>query len=99
MVDNFLMELSLNWKMLILDDDFEYVITILVGNKGLFNEESDIFKLRLQSFADESEKIDPVLHKQFQMDFIIMGWEKKKSLPRKADPAEEDCSRSFKKPL
>ena len=80
MVDNFLMELSLNWKMLILDDDFEYVITILVGNKGLFNEESDIFKLRLQSFADESEKIDPVLHKQYQMDFIIMGWEKKKSL-------------------
>ena len=52
--------------MLILDDDFEYVITILVGNKGLFNEESDIFKLRLQSFVDESEKIDPVLHKQFK---------------------------------
>ena len=64
--------------MLILDDDFEYVITILVGNKGLFNEESDIFKLRLQSFAEESEKIDPVLHKQYQMDFIIMGWEKRK---------------------
>ena len=63
--------------MLILDDDFEYVITILVGNKGLFNEESDIFKLRLQSFADESEKIDPVLHKQSQMDFIIMRWEKR----------------------
>ena len=50
--------------MLILDDDFiKYVITaeklyesISVGNKGLINEESDIFKLRLQSFADESEK-------------------------------------------
>ena len=86
MVDNFLMELSLNWKMLILDDDFDFLIkyvisaesiitneSISVGNKGLFIEESDIFKLRLQSFADESEKIDPVLHKQFQMDFIIMG--------------------------
>ena len=88
MVDNFLMELSLNWKMLILDDDFDFLIkyvisaesiitneSISVGNKGLFNEESDIFKLRLQSFADESEKIDPVLHlhKQFQMDFIIIG--------------------------
>ena len=56
MVDNFLMELSLNWKMLILDDDFDFLIkyvisaesiitneSISVGNKGLFNEESDIF--------------------------------------------------------
>ena len=110
MVDNFLMELSLNWKMLILDDDFDFLIiknvesiwklyeSISVGNKGLFNEEGDIFKLRLQSFEDESEKKGvPVLHKQLQMDFIIMGWEKKKSLPRIADPTEEDCSRSFKR--
>ena len=49
--------------MLNLDDDFDfliikYVITaeklyesISVGNKGLVNEESDIFKLRLQSFG------------------------------------------------
>jgi hypothetical protein len=96
--------------MLILDDDLDflikYVITaeklyesISVGIKGLLNVENDIFKLRLQSFADESEKIDPVLHKQFQMDFIIIRLGKNKSLPRKADPAEEDCSRSFKKSL
>ena len=86
--------------MLILDDDFEYVITILVGNKGLFNEESDIFKLRLQSFVDESEKIDPVLHKQFQMDFIIMGWEKRKVCSVKLIQQRRIVnSRSFKKPL
>ena len=86
--------------MLILDDDFEYVITILVGNKGLFNEESDIFKLRLQSFADESEKIDPVLHKQCQMDFIIMGWEKRKVCRVKLIQQRRIVfSRSFKKPL
>ena len=46
------------------------------------------------------KKRDPVLHKQFQMDFILNhGLGKKKSLPRRADPAEKDFSRSFKKTL